>query len=137
MGNDVDEAFLQATFRHCPYHAHLGLELEVVGAGEVRVIARYKPELDQGMGVIHGGVYAALVDTSTYYAALSHYGASGSLPLTQEYKLNLLSTARQEDVVATATLLRAGRMVAVAEAKLHTASGKLVAAGMASLLVRS
>ena len=133
---DVPEAFLQATFKHCPFHEHMSLELEIVKKGEVRVTARYKPALDQAMGMLHGGVFAVLLDTATYYAALSHYGRSDKLPLTQEYKINLLSTATKEDVIATATLLRAGRSVAVAEAKLHTASGKLVAAGMASMLVR-
>lgn len=132
----VDEAFLQATFARCRFHAHMSLVLEPVARGEVRVRARYKPELDQGMGLLHGGVFAVLLDTSTYYAALSHYGASERLPLTQEYKVNLLSTAKEEDVIATAKLLRAGRNVAVAEAKLHTSSGKLVAVGLASMLVR-
>jgi uncharacterized protein (TIGR00369 family) len=86
------------------------------------------------MGMLHGGVYAVLLDTATYFAALSHYGmVDGRLPLTQEYKINLLGSAKQEDVGAEAVLLRAGRTVAVAEAKIRTASGKLVAAGMASI----
>jgi 1,4-dihydroxy-2-naphthoyl-CoA hydrolase len=132
----VDEEFLQITFKHCRFHAHMGLELEVVSKGEVRVRAPYKRELDQGMGYLHGGVFSVLLDTATYYAALSHYGRSGQLPLTQELKINLIATAKEEDVTATAKLLHAGRSVAVAEAKLHTAAGKLVAAGLASMLVR-
>jgi uncharacterized protein (TIGR00369 family) len=128
--------FLQESFKRCAFHSHMSLELEVVGAGEVKVRASHKPEHEQAMGYLHGGVLAVLLDTSTYYAALSHYGPSQKLPLTQEYKINLLSTVEKEDVIATATLLRAGRTVAVAEAKIHTASGKLVAVGLASLLVR-
>lgn len=136
MTTELDQSWLQATFRRCRFHAHMSLELEVLAKGEVRVHARYKPELDQAMGLLHGGVFAVVLDTATYYAALSHYGASDRLPLTLEYKINLLSTAKEEDVSATAKLVRAGRNVAVAEAKLHTASGKLVAQGLASLLVR-
>lgn len=133
---EVNESFLQATFARCRFHPHMGLELTVVKKGEVRVRAKYKPELDQAMGFLHGGVFAVLLDTSTYYAALSHYGSSDRLPLTQEYKINLLSTAKEEDVIATAVLLRAGRSVAVAEAKLHNEGGKLLAVGLASLLIR-
>lgn len=133
---ELDTEFLQATFRMCAFHRHLGLELEVLGPGKVNVRARYRPELDQGMGLLHGGVYAATVDSATYYAILSHYGSTGKLPLTQEYKLNLLASARGEDIVATAETLKAGRTVAVAEAKVRTASGKLVAVGLASFLIR-
>lgn len=136
MPDEVDSEFLQLTFRSCRFHHHMGLELEVLAKGKVRVWARYQPELDQGMGMLHGGVYAVLLDTATYYAALSHYGlVEGKFPLSQEYKINLLATAQQEDVYAEAELIRAGRQVAVVEAKLRTASDKLVAAGMASILI--
>jgi len=132
---EVDERFLQETFRRCRFHQHMRLELEVIERGKVAVFVRHGPELDQAMGFLHGGVYAVALDTATYYAALSHYGRAGRLPLTQEYKINLIATAREEDLRAEAVLIKAGRRVAVAEAKIHTASGKLVAAGMASFLV--
>jgi uncharacterized protein (TIGR00369 family) len=133
---ELDAAYLARTFEACPFHRHMNLELEVLGSGKVAVIARYKPELDQGMGILHGGVFAAALDTATYYAVLSHYGRSGKLPLTQEYKLNLLAPAQKEDIRAVAELVKAGRSVAVAEAKVFTLSGKLCAAGMASMLIR-
>jgi uncharacterized protein (TIGR00369 family) len=133
---DVDTEFLQATFGMCAFHKHMGFELEVIGLGKVNVWARYRPELDQAMGLLHGGVYAAAVDSSTYYAALSHYGRSGTLPLTLEYKLNLLASAKAEDLCATAEVLKAGKRVAVAESKVRTASGKLVAVGLASFSIR-
>ena len=93
----VDHEFLQGAFAACSFHRHLGLELEVIDAGKVCVRARHRPELEQAMGMLHGGVYAATLDTATYFAVLSHYGRTGKLPLTQEYKLNLLSSVRDED----------------------------------------
>jgi uncharacterized protein (TIGR00369 family) len=137
MDESIDRERMQLSFERCRFHQHLKLELEIIEKGKVRVWVRYAPELDQAMGLLHGGVFAAALDTATYYAALSHYGFSDKLPLTQEYKLNLLATAKQEDVYVDATLLRAGRHVAVVEAKIYTASGTLVAAGMASFLIRS
>jgi uncharacterized protein (TIGR00369 family) len=130
-----DLEFLRKTFALCRFHRHLGFELKPLAKGRVEVIARYSADLDQGMGFLHGGVYASLLDTATYYAALSHYGRAGRLPLTQEYKVNLLSPAKQEDVTAVAEVVKTGRLVAVAEAKLRSASGKLVAVGMASFLI--
>lgn len=133
--SDVDQEFLQNTFRVCPFHKHLDLELVVIGRGKVEVIAYYRPELDQAAGTLHSSVFAAALDASTYYAALSYYGPTGRLPLTQEYKLNLLSPARQENICAVAEVLKAGRTVAVAQSKIFAASGKLVAAGMASFTI--
>jgi uncharacterized protein (TIGR00369 family) len=104
MTEPVDSDYLHKTFELCPFHRHMSLELEIVGKGAVRVWVRYKPELNQAMGIFHGGVFAAALDAATYYAALSHYGRSGRLPLTQEYKINLLGSYREEDIVVTATL---------------------------------
>ena len=137
MDEPIDRERMELSFRLCRFHQHLNFELEILEKGKVRVWVRYKPELDQAMGLLHGGVFAAALDAATYYAALSQYGFSDKLPLTQEYKINLLSTAKQEDVYVEAITLRAGRQVAVVEAKIYTASGSLVAAGMASFLVRS
>ena len=110
--------------------------MNIKGLNKAAILAAlYNRATCQGMGMLHGGVFACVLDSATYYAALSHYGLVDKLPLTQEYKINLLSTARQEDIYALAQLLRAGRTVAVAEAKLYTATGKLVAAGMASFLI--
>ena len=137
MSDDVDRDFLQKSFAACRFHRHLFLELEVVEKGKVTVFVRHHPELDQAMGSLHGGVYAAALDAATYYAALSHYGRSGKLPLTQEYKINLLAGAREEDLRVEAALLKAGRTVAVAEARIYGAGDKLLAAGMASFVIRS
>lgn len=127
---------ISASFTRCDFHRLMGLELETIEPGRVRVWVRYKPELDQGMGIMHGGVYAVAMDAATYYAVLSHYGYKRPLPLTQEYKLNLVSSAKQEDIYADASLLHAGRTSAVAEAKIRSAAGKLLAAGMASFRIR-
>jgi uncharacterized protein (TIGR00369 family) len=131
----VDVAFLQATFQSCAFHRTLRESLEVVGAGKVRVRLAYSPDFDQGMGMLHGGVYSALLDTASYYAGLSACAARGRLPLTQEYKINLLASARQEDLVADAEVVRMGERVAVVETRISTASGKLVAIGLTSLLL--
>jgi uncharacterized protein (TIGR00369 family) len=132
-----DENFLQQTFEACNFHRYLHKSLEVLGPGKVRVRLAYFPELDQAMGMLHGGVYAALLDTASYYAALSVYGPSGRLPLTQEYKINLLASASEEDLIATSEVIKAGKRSAVVETRIHSASDTLVAIGLTSLQIRS
>ncbi len=62
---------LQQTFQACPFHRYLRAELRVLEPGLVEVEIPWFEDLDQAMGRLHGGVYAALLDASSYYAALS------------------------------------------------------------------
>jgi uncharacterized protein (TIGR00369 family) len=112
----------------------LRLTLELVAPGHVRVRQRWGEDLDQAMGRVHGGVYAALLDTASYYAALSACAPGDELPLTQEYKINLLASARQEDLVAESRVVKLGRRVAVVETHIATAGGTAVAIGLTSLV---
>jgi uncharacterized protein (TIGR00369 family) len=134
---EINHEFLQATFQACRFHNYMRKSLEVVEAGWVRVRLSYFEELDQAMGMLHGGVYAALLDTASYYAALSAYQSQGKLPLTQEYKINLLASVEREDLIAESKVLKAGKRLAVVETKIHSASDTLVAVGLTSLVIRS
>ena len=71
------------------------------------------------------------------YAALSAYQSQGKLPLTQEYKINLLASVEREDLIAESKVLKAGKLQAVVETKIHSASDTLVAVGLTSLVIRS
>ena len=131
----LDPGFLQATFAACNFHRYLRAELRPLEPGVVEVEIPWFPELDQAMGRIHGGVYAALLDTASYYSALSACGPVERLPLTQEYKLNLLASVKQEALVARARVLKLGRRVAVVETRISSASVELAATGLTSLVM--
>lgn len=135
--SDFDDSFLQQTFAACRFHNYLRKSLEVIEPGWVRVRLSYFEDLDQAMGMLHGGVYAALLDTASYYAALSTYQPAGKLPLTQEYKINLLASVEGEDLIAESRVLKAGKRLAVVETKIRSASDTLVAVGLTSLVIRS
>ena len=131
-----DDTVLQQTFEACRFHQYMHKSLEVIEPGWVKVRLAYFEDLDQAMGMLHGGVYAALLDTASYYAAFSAYQPKGKLPLTQEYKINLLASAKGEDIVAESKVIKAGKSLAVVETKIHTESGNQVAVGLTSLIVR-
>ena len=134
MADTLPEAALQETFAACRYHHTLRMRLELVEPGRVRVHQAWGEDLDQAMGRVHGGVYAALLDAASFYAAWSACPAGEDLPLTQEYKINLLASARRQDLVAESRVIKLGRRVAVVETTIATADGVAIAIGLTSLV---
>ena len=52
-----------------PYCRLLGLQIIEVSPGRSKIICRAGRQMENMFGGIHGGVYAALVDTAAYWAA--------------------------------------------------------------------
>lgn len=94
----------------------------------------HSPELEHALGDIHGGVLATLVDAAAWCAAAVHYE---SWITTVELHVRLLEPARGEDLVAVGEVVRIGNRIAVADAEVRTASGRLVAAGGATFSATS
>ncbi|CAG9175824.1 PaaI family thioesterase [Cupriavidus pampae] len=92
----------------------LGARIERVVRGEVELSMPWSDAVTQQHGFFHGGAVGALADTACGYAALSVV-ADGEAGLTAEYKINLLSPAQGERLVAVARVLKPGRTLVVAQ----------------------
>jgi uncharacterized protein (TIGR00369 family) len=92
----------------------------------------YAVHLDHSLGGIHGGVFGTLIDTAAWFTAAVHYPTWLG---TIEFHTRLLEPVRAEDLVATGTLIRAGKRLATARADVRTASGILAATGTGSFTV--
>ena len=84
-------------------------------------------------GVVHGGVYASVMDTVTGYAAYT-VAPKGSDVLTMQLNLNMTASAKLGDhIVATAHVMHSGRRTAVVSGEIRRQDGKLLAVGTATL----
>lgn len=92
----------------------LGARIERVVHGEVELSMPWSDAVTQQHRFFHGGAIGALADTACGYAALSVVG-EGEAGLTAEYKINLLSPAQGERLVAVARVLKPGRTLVVAQ----------------------
>ncbi|MDZ7887121.1 MAG: PaaI family thioesterase [Mycobacterium sp.] len=92
--------------------SHLGAQLVAVSAGQVCVRVPYAPKLSQQHGYFHAGVSTAIADTAGGYAAQSVHPA-GSDVLTVALTINLIAPAHGAMLVATGTVVRAGRTLTV------------------------
>ena len=91
----------------------LGAILGRIEPGSVEIILPVAAHLGQQHGFVHAGAVAAIADSAAGYAALSLM-PPGSGVLTTEFKINLLSPAGGERLVARGRVIKAGRTLTLA-----------------------
>ena len=132
----VDER-VRASFARQPAMATIGATLEAVRAGEVEVKLPFREALTQQHGFIHAGIIAAIADNACGYAALSLMPDEAAV-LTTEFKLNLLSPAKGDFLLAIGRVVRPGRKLIVCLGEVFAHEGdvpKQVALMTASMMV--
>lgn len=130
--NENDE---HRTWRVNPFAATLHLPPVTLDEGTARMeLVVEEIHLRPG-GVVHGGVFATLLDTVMGYAA---YRAAppGAEVLTIQLNLSMTATARLgETVVATGKIAHGGRRTAVVTGEIRRPDGKLLVTGNATFFI--
>jgi uncharacterized protein (TIGR00369 family) len=104
----------------------LGFDVESVHDGRAVFLLEVKPIHKQIHGVVHGGILAALADTTAAIAAYTAVPRGVELA-TLELKINYLEPVLGGRVKADARVLRAGRNFIVTECDIFNQSGSLAA----------
>jgi uncharacterized protein (TIGR00369 family) len=104
----------------------LGFDVESVHDGRAVFLLDVKPIHKQIHGVVHGGILAALADTTAAIAAYTTVPRGVELA-TLELKINYLEPVPGGRVKADARVLRAGRNFIVTECDIFNQSGSLAA----------
>jgi 1,4-dihydroxy-2-naphthoyl-CoA hydrolase len=106
----------------------IGLELQEVTPA--LVVAQWDIDARhlQPHGIVHGGVYASVVETCCSVGALSA-AAPGKLVVGVENHTSFLRPVRQGRLTARAVPLHAGRRAQLWECNISDASGRLIASG--------
>src|SRR5712664_4870724 len=104
----------------------LGFEVESVHKGRAIFRLDVRPSHKQIHGVVHGGILAALADTT---AAIAAYTAvpRGTEIVTVELKINYLEPVPGGRIKADGRVLRVGRNFVVAECEIFNEDGTLAA----------
>lgn len=101
------------------------------GPGHCVITAPITPAVSQQQGFAHAGTSFSLGDSAAGYAALSRMAADMDV-VSVEVKMNMLRPAVGTRLIATGTVLRAGRQITVvrADVEAEDANGtrRLVAA---------
>ena len=89
-----------------------GMRLVAAEPGKVTMALAKRPELTQFFGHFHGGVITAFADHAAGACATSSM-PDGKLAVTVEIKVNFLSPADGEEIIARAETIQAGSTIAV------------------------
>jgi len=106
------EAGVRDSFASLTFMKTVGARLLRVSPGEVEIDLPFRPDLTQHHGVLAAAAQTAIVDVACGYAAMTLMQPGASV-LTIEYKVNFLSPARGERLLARGRVVRAGQTVTI------------------------
>jgi uncharacterized protein (TIGR00369 family) len=110
--NHDAERRVRDSFARMQVMTTIGASLRRVAAGEVEIELPFMASLTQQHGFVHAGILATILDTACGYAALTLMPKEAAV-LTTEFKINFLSPAMGDRLVAAGHVVRPGRKLMV------------------------
>jgi 1,4-dihydroxy-2-naphthoyl-CoA hydrolase len=112
------------------------LDLTLISVGEQEVIAELpvSPKHHQPMGIVHGGVYCAIVETVCSVGGYMHASKRGNYVVGVDNHTSFLKATRTGTLRAVAKPLSVGRRTQLWEAEIRNEKGELVATGRVRLI---
>ena len=102
-----------------PFAALLGLKIETLSMERAVMRAEHRDEFLRPGGTVAGPVMMGLADAAFYAVILANIGAV-ELAVTTNLTINFLRKPPPGDIVATASVLKLGKRLAVCEASLYS-----------------
>jgi uncharacterized protein (TIGR00369 family) len=113
---------VRASFGRKGVMALLGARLLRVEPGEVAIELPWRADLSQQHGYFHGGITSTIADSAGGYAGFTLFPADASV-LTVEFKINLLSPAKGDRLVAVGRVIKTGRTLTVCNLEVDVYDG--------------
>jgi 1,4-dihydroxy-2-naphthoyl-CoA hydrolase len=117
----------------CRFDKVMGLRLEEATADRVVAVVPVTPDLHQHYGIVHGGVYAAMVETTASVGAAIWLG-DGGRPVGIANSTDFLRPVREGELRAVATPHNRGRSTQLWEVAVTDERGRAVARGRVRLM---
>jgi len=117
-----------------PYPRHLRMQLVSISFDQAEVKLKTEQCHLQPFGIVHGGVFATLIDTATFWSVFLRLPEDAGL-VNIDLKLNYLKSISTGIMTAQGRCIRAGRTINYAEASIKDKEGNLVAHGTSTLMV--
>lgn len=120
---------VQKSYESQAFLRYVGIKMESIEYGKIRMSCENRDELTQQQGFIHGGVLTTLADVSCGYAALTTMPEDAEV-LTVEFKINIMRASTTKKIIADAQVLKPGKTLVVVESTVTDETEKNVLAKM-------
>jgi len=110
------------------FDATLGAEFLELTPERVVMRLEVGPHLQQPFGILHGGVYCSLVESSASMGAGAWYSGRGHV-VGMANQTDFLHSVRSGAITATATPVHQGRTTQLWQVQIHDQDDRLVARG--------
>ena len=114
----------------------IGARMTRVEPGHVEIELPFRADLTQQHGYFHAGATSTIADSAGGYAGYTLFPADSSV-LTVEYKMNLVSPAEGDKLVAIGRVKKSGRTLTICELEVLAVKGgvaKSCAFGLQTLM---
>lgn len=126
------EASIRKRLAANPFIKFVGIQVPELGRGFARFLLPFKPELANSIGLLQGGVIAALADEAVAFALYSLV-QEGETFNTVEMKINFLAAVQEGEVEAIARIAKRGRTISLGEFEVRQGE-RLVAKGLCTYI---
>ena len=114
----------------------LGVQIDEIEVGRVRMHLPLRPELLAPNGYLHAGTVVALADSTCGYGCIASLPEDAAGFTTIELKTNFLATALEGVISCESRLVHGGRTTQVWDAEVRAeGSGKLIASFRCTQLI--
>ncbi len=124
---------MSAAANNCPYFRLESMQILGLTPGESRLMIDLSEKHLQPFGLVHGGVFASLLDAAGWWAAFTELDEGLGLT-TVEMKLNYLAPCRDGVMKGFGRCVKMGRTLGLAEARLEDGGGRLLAHGTVTVM---
>jgi uncharacterized protein (TIGR00369 family) len=118
----------------CPYFTLLSIEIKDLGWGESYLEIPVQEKHLQPFGMVHGGVFASLVDAAAFWAVYTQVPEDIGMT-TVELKLNYLAPLATGRMIAKGRSIRVGKTLCLGEASINNEEGLLLVHGTSTMML--
>ena len=117
-----------------PFLQLLPMEITELEYGYCKLETKLSEKLNNPFGIPHGGVFASIIDTVTYWAVYCSIDEDKGAT-TIDVNMNSLGNTKKGKLIAEGKQIKIGRTVCIAEATVKDENGKLLAYGSSKILL--
>ncbi len=120
-----------------PYFSLISMKIKEAGKGySIVEIDINKDKHLQPLGVVHGGVFASLIDTAAAWSVFFNLEKQNKVGTSVDLKLNFLAPAVSGKLIAKGNQIKLGKTLAYAEATVTNEDEKILAHGTSTMIIK-